>query len=720
MSTFDGYVKEFPTIRIDYFRTHSDKPPPAACFLSHVHSDHLVGLESLKMPFVYCSSTTRRLLLRMEKYPHRINFAKGILESRKQHYRHLKLVLRALPLQTATELELGPKSKIRVTLIDANHCPGSVMFLIEDDGNAILYTGDVRAEPWWVNAIIQNPFLLPYAFGQKRLNCMYLDTTFSTHDQKYRDFPTKADGLKELLEKVANFPEETAFYFRAWTLGYEQVWIALSNLLRCQVHVDEYQISLFAGIVENGRDGYGTFEGPALAGFPVGNQRHQGCLSQQTDTRLHSCEPGSACHTALKKKNVVWITPIISRLNDGTELLELGAGGGSGDLYQRSELELNDTATLEVFMKICGDTIKDQEVLKKLDQLTKRMRQSGSLKLSLQGLSLDAKEEVSLKEFIQLLSSREVIPENGFKDSSNESNVSKQPKMKDRIVHFPFSRHSSYQELRNFVSVFLPRDICPCTVDVDGWTEDVSMQSLFGDLCSETTFYHDTEIKAEVEGVRRAEQIKNSLKRKRLDESQGTDNDGGDSLQEVFTSARESVGSGSRRAKNRPSPSAKSVRTEDSSLDQRPLLAPDAVRSGPAFDKARQRSPAKVQDIMAEFHALNNGKDLITKDGIQEATSTHPSEDATDSQQSISLSEFESQNWLPNDDEQPPQFDGGNETGSIQEGGMSENKRSRLASRKDAYTAANSSIGDGENGHWRDLNLRSVGRRGHSDVELEL
>lgn len=28
--------------------------------------------------------------------------------------------------------------------IQANHCPGSVMFLIEGDGKAVLYTGDIR------------------------------------------------------------------------------------------------------------------------------------------------------------------------------------------------------------------------------------------------------------------------------------------------------------------------------------------------------------------------------------------------------------------------------------------------------------------------------------------------------------------------------------------------------------------------------------------------
>lgn len=97
MSTFDGIVKEFPDIRIDYFRSSNEQSrPPLALFLSHVHSDHLVGLESCKSPFIYCSPATRELLLRLEKYPHRMNFAKGILESRKQTYRHLKSLVRSV------------------------------------------------------------------------------------------------------------------------------------------------------------------------------------------------------------------------------------------------------------------------------------------------------------------------------------------------------------------------------------------------------------------------------------------------------------------------------------------------------------------------------------------------------------------------------------------------------------------------------------------------
>lgn len=69
MSTFKGYVKEFPTIAIDYFRPRDEHFPPVhAYFLSHTHSDHVQGLESPSFgsAFVYCSRETKDILLRIQ------------------------------------------------------------------------------------------------------------------------------------------------------------------------------------------------------------------------------------------------------------------------------------------------------------------------------------------------------------------------------------------------------------------------------------------------------------------------------------------------------------------------------------------------------------------------------------------------------------------------------------------------------------------------------
>lgn len=46
---------------------------------------------------VYCSAATREILLRLERYPCRINYAKGLLEARQQTYKHLNKVLVCIP-----------------------------------------------------------------------------------------------------------------------------------------------------------------------------------------------------------------------------------------------------------------------------------------------------------------------------------------------------------------------------------------------------------------------------------------------------------------------------------------------------------------------------------------------------------------------------------------------------------------------------------------------
>jgi DNA cross-link repair 1C protein len=77
--------------------------------------------------------------------------------------------------------------------------------------------------------------LIPYACGLKTLENIYLDTTFAVKSDVYRHFPPKAEGIKELLEKVQKYPEDTIFYLRAWTFGYEEVWQALSAFLDSKV-----------------------------------------------------------------------------------------------------------------------------------------------------------------------------------------------------------------------------------------------------------------------------------------------------------------------------------------------------------------------------------------------------------------------------------------------------------------------------------------------------
>ncbi len=347
-----------------------------------------------------------QILLRLEKYHYRVNFAKGILESRNVSYdRGMRKLAKALPLDTPTVIELAPGNNIRVTLVNANHCVGAVMFLIEGDGKAVLYTGDIRAEEWWVNSLVQNPVLLPYMIGNRKLDCMYLDTTFATKKEPYRQFPSKAQGIQELLSKVSEYPDDTIFYFHSWTFGYENVWVALSAYLNSRIHLDDYRARIYGSLStldrrhlrEVGLDvpasnkslqesGLEIRDAPALCGFRNGNHIQPGCLTSQEDVRIHSCERGMGCSVLDRDKNtkIVHIIPIITRAN-GEDIMELGAGGGKGDLDQKEELESGEMSDVGKLMELCAASINDGQLLAKvLSLLQQTLVGEGKLDLGVQ------------------------------------------------------------------------------------------------------------------------------------------------------------------------------------------------------------------------------------------------------------------------------------------------------------------------------------------------
>ncbi|KAK9236017.1 beta-lactamase-like protein [Lipomyces kononenkoae] len=330
MSTFLGIPKEFPEIRIDYFKEQPGTLPPKACFLSHIHSDHLLGLDNYMGPVIYCSPATKRLLLRLETKSTRLTRLCNEVEIEPQRiYRNLgpeygRDVLRPIPYNTPTTIELDPSQKITVTLLDANHCPGSTMFLIENGEKAVLYTGDIRAEDWWVESLRRNPVLLPYTRGRKSLDCLYLDTTFCGPSPAYETFPSKTQGICLLVNEIRKYPQDTVFHFNAWTYGYEDIWIAVASALNVKIHVDKYRNDIFQAISDPSVYEYG----PCLSGYSVatmdGRDRmliSEGCLTlDPTCTRFHSCERGHVCEGRAGKQ-VVYIHPAVN-----SQIREPGAG----------------------------------------------------------------------------------------------------------------------------------------------------------------------------------------------------------------------------------------------------------------------------------------------------------------------------------------------------------------------------------------------------------
>jgi hypothetical protein len=100
----DGHLLEFPTIRVDCFTptatsssqylphpldssAPSQPPPNAQLFLlTHVHSDHLIGLSNSFTGRIICTPDTKRMLLRLESEAEKAHMERGTRETRRRKY----------------------------------------------------------------------------------------------------------------------------------------------------------------------------------------------------------------------------------------------------------------------------------------------------------------------------------------------------------------------------------------------------------------------------------------------------------------------------------------------------------------------------------------------------------------------------------------------------------------------------------------------------------
>ena len=128
-------------------------------------------------------------------------------------------LLRVLPVGSATELPASLGGG-RVTPIDANHCPGAVIFLFElPDGRVALHTGDFRYQP----AMASHP-----ALSGRRLDLLYLDTTYA--DPQYT-FPTQQAAVAEVVLqcRLLQASSRTLILFGAYSIGKERVYLQVGH-----------------------------------------------------------------------------------------------------------------------------------------------------------------------------------------------------------------------------------------------------------------------------------------------------------------------------------------------------------------------------------------------------------------------------------------------------------------------------------------------------------
>ncbi|KAF9769002.1 hypothetical protein IL306_013636 [Fusarium sp. DS 682] len=154
-----------------------------AYFLSHFHSDHYIGLTArwCHGP-IYCSKVTGSLV-------------------RNQLRTAVKWVVE---LEFDKSYDIPGTEGATVTMIPANHCPGSSLFLFEKTikqgpnsrAQRILHCGDFRACPAHVKHPLLRPDTIDTISGkakQQKIDICYLDTTYL--NPRY-SFPPQNDVIK--------------------------------------------------------------------------------------------------------------------------------------------------------------------------------------------------------------------------------------------------------------------------------------------------------------------------------------------------------------------------------------------------------------------------------------------------------------------------------------------------------------------------------------------
>lgn len=166
-----------------------------AYFLSHYHSDHYVGLtSSWRHGPIYCSKVTANLVRQQLKVD-----PKWIV-----------------PLEFEKTTEVPGTEGARVTLIEANHCPGSALFLFEKGYGQgpssglqrVLHCGDFRACPAHVQHALLRPEIVDSNTGQRRaqkIDVCYLDTTYMS--PKYA-FPSQTDVIQACADLCVRLDQD--------------------------------------------------------------------------------------------------------------------------------------------------------------------------------------------------------------------------------------------------------------------------------------------------------------------------------------------------------------------------------------------------------------------------------------------------------------------------------------------------------------------------------
>ncbi|KAL7142239.1 hypothetical protein ABFS83_08G110700 [Erythranthe nasuta] len=206
-----------------------------AYFLTHLHADHTAGLSSTwnRGP-LFCSRLTAKLF--PCKFPSFNLFLLRVLD------------IGSWFSLSFTSPSSGSPTTIYVKAIDAQHCPGSVMYLFRGDFGCMLFTGDFRWEVTGSGVENRRAMLLD-ALKNETLDTLHVDNTYC--NPKY-SFPSREVAARQVVDIISSHPKHD-IVIAIDSLGKEDLLLHISRELDIKIWVwpERLQIMHLLGFHEH-------------------------------------------------------------------------------------------------------------------------------------------------------------------------------------------------------------------------------------------------------------------------------------------------------------------------------------------------------------------------------------------------------------------------------------------------------------------------------------
>ncbi|XP_014679484.1 PREDICTED: 5' exonuclease Apollo-like [Priapulus caudatus] len=206
----NGHIIPRTPIAVDYWRVNG-RQNHYIHFCTHVHSDHISGLNSTWRGKIYTSALNAKLLCHITGVKSSLIVA---LEDKESY---------VIPIDDA-----GLET-LTVSVIPANHIQGAVMFLFDGYFGRILYTGDFRYMPGILDDV-----------DLRDIDILYLDNTYC---DPACVFPTRQASIEEIIDIIQQHPDHEVV-IAVDNVGKEDILVHVANELNEYISIEANHMEL--------------------------------------------------------------------------------------------------------------------------------------------------------------------------------------------------------------------------------------------------------------------------------------------------------------------------------------------------------------------------------------------------------------------------------------------------------------------------------------------